>query len=173
MNIEKINAMFKGCSSIKFLPDISKWSTKNIINMEFLFNDCSSLINIPNISEWDLRKVITIKGMFKGCSSLKSIPDISKWNILSLKNKSKLFIGCSSLKLLPQIKIKKNRNIINIVLIGESCVGCQCLNRAAAGLKFNGILLASIGMDLQKIKFIINNSEFIVKIWNGPGESVL
>jgi len=37
--INNINNMFHRCESLISLPDISKWNTSNVINMEFLFND--------------------------------------------------------------------------------------------------------------------------------------
>ena len=40
--------MFYGCSSLTSVPDISKWDTKNVTNMDSMFSGCSSLKNIPN-----------------------------------------------------------------------------------------------------------------------------
>ena len=54
-----MRSMFLGCSLLSSLPDISKWNTSNVTNME---------------------------NMFKGCSSLSSLPDISKWNTSNVKN---------------------------------------------------------------------------------------
>jgi len=36
--------MFKGCSSLSSLPDISKWNTYNITNESNLFSQCENLI---------------------------------------------------------------------------------------------------------------------------------
>ena len=38
-----VNKMLFECSSLKSLPDISKWNTNNVNNMSFLFYECSSL----------------------------------------------------------------------------------------------------------------------------------
>ena len=73
--------MFYGCSSLISLPDISKWNTQNIINLNSIFENCSLLTFIPNISAWKLNNVIEINNIFKGCNSLLIILDISKWNI--------------------------------------------------------------------------------------------
>ena len=54
---------------------------KNITNMNSMFSDClflSSLKSLPNISKWNINKVIDMSDMFDNCSSLKSLPDISK-----------------------------------------------------------------------------------------------
>ena len=36
--------LFYECSSLKSLPDISKWNVNNVTNMSALFKGCSSLI---------------------------------------------------------------------------------------------------------------------------------
>ena len=51
-----LKGMFNGFSSIKSLPDISKWSTNNVIDMSYLFYNCSSLISLPDISKWNTKK---------------------------------------------------------------------------------------------------------------------
>ena len=43
--------MFSECSSLKALPDISKWNTNKIINISNLFYKCSSLKTLPDISK--------------------------------------------------------------------------------------------------------------------------
>ncbi len=73
--------MFYSCSSLKSLPDISKWNTKYIKNLNSIFLNCSSLSFIPDISKWKLNNTIKINNIFKGCNSLLIYPDISKWNI--------------------------------------------------------------------------------------------
>ena len=35
--------MFNHCESLSSLPDISKWDTKNVINMAFMFDYCYKL----------------------------------------------------------------------------------------------------------------------------------
>ena len=159
--------MFKGCSLIKTLPDISKWNTENIIKMKFLFNECTSLINLSDISKWQMEKVITIEGMFKGCSSLKSLPNLSKWETFSLGNKNDIFVGCSSLKSFPEIRI---RNTINIALTGATRVGCNCLFNAALGIEFTEDLLSTIGTEKEEFNFSNNDSKFKVILWHGGGQ---
>ena len=41
--------MFSECKLLISLPDISKWNTNNVINMDYIFNKCKSLISLPNI----------------------------------------------------------------------------------------------------------------------------
>ena len=42
-DIIKANGMFYGCSSLKSLPDIPKWDTKNVLNMSYIFSKSISL----------------------------------------------------------------------------------------------------------------------------------
>ena len=65
--------MFENCYSLHSIPDISKWNTKNIIDVNRDFENC-----------------------FKNCISLISIPDISKWKNMK-NNKLNMFDGCFSL----------------------------------------------------------------------------
>ena len=43
-NIVDLKGLFSGCSSLKSLPDISKWDTRNVIDISELFLDCRSLV---------------------------------------------------------------------------------------------------------------------------------
>ena len=43
-----MNHMFSYCKSLKSLPDISNWDTKNVNNMSYMFDGCNSLKKIPN-----------------------------------------------------------------------------------------------------------------------------
>ena len=48
------------------------------LNISGFFQSCSSLKSIPDISKWNIINVRDISIMFNGCSSLSSFPDISK-----------------------------------------------------------------------------------------------
>ena len=49
--------MFNECSSLESLPDISKWNTKNVIDMRYMFAGCASLISLPNLSIWNTENI--------------------------------------------------------------------------------------------------------------------
>ena len=65
-----MQCIFYGCLSLKNLPDISKWNTKNVNDLSFCFYKCESLKYIPDISCWNISNVSDISGLFCGCSSL-------------------------------------------------------------------------------------------------------
>ena len=48
--------------------------------MQEIFSKCSSLKSLPDISKWNKDNVINMGGLFFGCNLLKYLPDISKWN---------------------------------------------------------------------------------------------
>ena len=52
--------IFRDCSSLISLPDISKWDTQNVTDMSFIFDQYISLISLPGISNWDIKKVKNI-----------------------------------------------------------------------------------------------------------------
>ena len=56
-----------------------------------MFYKCSSLTNLPDISKWNTNNIIDMNFVFSGCSNLKTLPDISKWNTLNVKTISYLF----------------------------------------------------------------------------------
>ena len=70
--------MFRRCTSLISFPDISKWNTSNIKDMNSLFRRCTSLISLPNISKWNIEKVEDMSDMFRKCTSLISLPDLEK-----------------------------------------------------------------------------------------------
>ena len=76
--------------SLSNLPDIDKWKTINIINMNNLFYRC--LIdrkNFDGIKVWNISNVKYMDNMFTECTELTSLPNISKWNtsnVLSMNN---------------------------------------------------------------------------------------
>ena len=43
--------MLSGCSLLISLPDISKWNTHNVYEMNDIFSGYSSLIYLPDISK--------------------------------------------------------------------------------------------------------------------------
>ena len=47
-NVTNMSEMFRECSSLISLPDISKWDTKNVTNMSDMFDKCHNLLNSHN-----------------------------------------------------------------------------------------------------------------------------
>ena len=49
--------MSSGCNSLKSLPDISKWDTRYIMNINYMFYGSNSLKSLPDISKCDTRNI--------------------------------------------------------------------------------------------------------------------
>ncbi len=64
-----MNELFKNCSSLPFIPDISKWDLRNVIGMNSLFDGCTSLIDIPDISKWKLNSNVIKEDIFPSKSN--------------------------------------------------------------------------------------------------------
>ena len=127
-NIKKINDLFYGCSSLKFISeDISKWDTSNIIDMSNLFNGCTSLENIPDISFWNTENVKFMNGIFSHCSNLKSLPDISNWNTKNVTNMHSMFSNCLLLKKIPNLGLWSINEVTNIGCMFEKCENLEKL----------------------------------------------
>ena len=47
VSLKNYNLKFSKCSSLVTLPDISKWDTSNVTNMDNLFSQCSLITKIP------------------------------------------------------------------------------------------------------------------------------
>ena len=73
------------------IPDISKWDTKNVIDMTGMFEKCYNLLYLPDISSWKTSKVEYITLMFAECQKLLRFPDLSSWDIRNVKSFGELF----------------------------------------------------------------------------------
>ena len=71
-----------------------------------MFNYFKALISLPDISKWDTSKVTNMNRLFCSCFLLSSIPDITNWNIANGANLEKMFQSCDSLKSIPNLSDK-------------------------------------------------------------------
>jgi surface protein len=92
-----MSGAFSLCPSLESLPDISKWSTENVINMDSIFRDDTKLKTLPDISKWNIKKCSCLSALFLNCSSLKKLPDISKWEIFINIDENKILEEYESL----------------------------------------------------------------------------
>ena len=121
--------MFMACNSIELLPNISKWDTSNVTNIEGMFALCNSLKSYPDLSNWNTSNIINMRNLFYRYNqkeskdlfmmqsielnniSLKvnmsnpliSLPDIARWDTSKVSDMAGMFGGCDSLISLPDI----------------------------------------------------------------------
>ena len=96
-NIEDINSMFNGCSSLKSINFLN-FNTVKIKSMDSVFYGCSSLEEL-DLSSFDTSNVSFFHRLFEKCSSLKKL-DLSHFDTSKVNAFIATFYGCSSLKVL-------------------------------------------------------------------------
>ena len=118
--------MFKDCSSLLYLPNISELNTFNVTDMSYLFYGCTLIERIPNIEKWNLSNVKNLSYMFFNCNSLMSLSDISSWDISNVKDISHLFSNCASLDKLPNLISNWNtENVENLSYLFYYCLSLK------------------------------------------------
>ena len=70
-----MNSAFYNCKSLESLPDLSKWTIKNVKDISGLFQGCCSLKSLPDLSKWETSKIENMNGTF----NLQFIPEISEY----------------------------------------------------------------------------------------------
>ena len=76
--------------------DLSRFNTKNIVDMGCMFLDCENLMSL-NVSNFDTSKVTDMGYMFNGCCSLTTL-NISNFDTSKVTTMSKMFANCERLK---------------------------------------------------------------------------
>ena len=120
--VKDMSDMLYGCISLTFLDDISKWDTSNVIYFDNVFSGCSSLLSIPDISKWNIKSGKSISGLFCRCSKLSNIPNISQWHIDNIENIAGIFNGCESLINIPDISQWNTSKINYMAGIFKDCI---------------------------------------------------
>ena len=120
-NVQDMSYLFYGCTLLENIPNISKWNTSNVTNMSYMFFNCASLVKLPDISNWNISNCLDLSHLFSNCVSLVSLPDISNWKVNNVTNISYLFYYCKSLKSLPNISKWNIKNVNNISYLFCCC----------------------------------------------------
>ena len=69
--VDDMSNMFNECISLESLPD--NQNGINLKSISYIFENCNQLASIPDISRWDTPKVTNMEGIFSKCSSLISL----------------------------------------------------------------------------------------------------
>ena len=108
--IDSLEYMFSGCTSLKSIRGLKNLDTKSIKDFSFMFNGCSSLRNIKGLENWNVSNGNNFSNMFIGCSSLRDTKGLENWNVSNGNNFSFMFRECKSLR---DIKELRNWNVSN------------------------------------------------------------
>ena len=161
--ITNMSCMFKGCTSLIYLPDISNWDTKDITNMNSMFELCISLKTLSDISKWETSKVNFMSNMFSGCCSLQSLPDISKWNVSNVKNISNMFNGCKALQTLPEISNWDISNVTDMSNMFNGCISLKSLPDISRWNMKNVNNIQAMFKECKSLKYLPNISKWDTK----------
>ena len=91
-----MNGMFNCCSSLTMIPNISKWKTNNLIEINEIFYGCSSLLIDPDISNWDLNKIKDIDSTSSFSSSVLKSHDLNSCSNVNEITKSESNLSFNS-----------------------------------------------------------------------------
>ena len=154
-NIINISYMFERCESSSIsIPDIAKWNTNKIIDMNHLFYKCYTLNILPDISNFNTENVTNFNSMFCCCGSITSLPDISNWNTNKVTDMGHLFSECYLLQILPDISKWKTNNVTNMKNMFYQCISLNDLPEISKWNTNNVISMENMLVGCEKIKNI-------------------
>ena len=87
--MENLFEIFMDCKQLISLPDLSKWDTSQVTNIENLFNGCSSLTSINCIYGWNTKNIVKMNGFIRDCKKLPHDTTENlriRWNTSSAKS---------------------------------------------------------------------------------------
>ena len=93
--VTNMKEMFRGCTKLTEVKNITSWNTKRVKDISYLFYGCSSLTSL-DLSRWKTAKVKNLEGVFYNCSGLTSL-DVSEWNTSAVTDIGTAFYNCKAL----------------------------------------------------------------------------
>lgn len=122
INATSCRKMFYGCKSLENI-DLSRFDTRNIINMCCMFTDCKNLKQL-DLSGFNTGNVREMTHMFSRCSNLEQI-NLSGLDTHNVEYMGQMFYGCKSLKQLDLSSF----NTEKVLCMGEMLSNCKSLRQ--------------------------------------------
>ena len=122
INATSCRKMFCGCKSLENI-DLSRFDTRNIVNMCCMFTDCKNLKQL-DISGFNTGNVREMTHMFSRCSNLEQI-NLSGLDTHNVEYMGQMFYGCKSLKQLDPSSF----NTEKVLYMGEMFSNCKSLKQ--------------------------------------------
>ena len=88
-------------------PDVSKWDTSNVTNMNSMFVRAKKAN--PDVSKWNTSKVVDIENMFFSSNVVEL--DLSNWNMSKITENENVFKDTSKLEFLSFKKLPKKHKL--------------------------------------------------------------
>lgn len=122
INATSCRKMFYGCKSLENI-DLSRFDTRNIVNMCCMFTDCKNLKHL-DLSSFSTGNVREMTHMFSRCSHLEQI-NLSGIDTHNVEYMGQMFYGCKSLKQLDLSSF----NTEKVLYMGEMFSNCKSLKQ--------------------------------------------
>lgn len=119
--VTNMREMFRGCTKLTEVKNITSWNTKRVKDMRYLFYDCSSLTSL-DLSRWNTERVKNLDGVFFNCSGLTSL-DVSEWDTSAVTDIGVAFYNCKALTSLDVSKWDTE----NVTVMRSLFYGCSSL----------------------------------------------
>ena len=95
-NVVVMANIFSELRALKTL-DLSKWNVSKVESMYEVFKGCSSLETLGDLSSWTTPKLYYAEGIFNGDSKLKSLK-LTNFDTSNVQAAANMFNGCTSLE---------------------------------------------------------------------------
>ena len=119
--VTNMREMFRGCTKLTEVKNITSWNTERVKIMRYLFYGCSSLTSL-DLSRWNTERVEDLDGVFYNCKGLTSL-DVSKWNTSAVTDIGAAFYNCKALTSLDVSKWDTE----NVTIMRSLFHGCSSL----------------------------------------------
>ena len=119
--VTDMREMFRSCTKLTEMKNITSWNTERVKTMRYLFYDCSSLTSL-DLSRWNTERVEDLDGVFYNCKGLTSL-DVSEWDTSAVTNIGVAFYNCASLTSLDV----SEWNTENVTTMRSLFYGCSSL----------------------------------------------
>lgn len=87
-NVYDMSDLFTGENGMQFNGDISRWNTRNVLNMTFMFK--FSKFN-GDLSKWNTKRVSTMREMFAFSEFTGENGSLENWNVSNVHDMSGMF----------------------------------------------------------------------------------
>jgi len=140
-NVENLDRMFWGCSSLLGNSSMNLWDVSNVTSMRGTFGN-TALFN-QDIGNWNVFNVFSMNGMFAGALSFNT--NINEWNVGNVNDLSVMFGGAESFN--QPLNDWDVSNVVNFASVFTETIFNQPLNnwntgnaKNMAGMFSNAIL---------------------------------
>ncbi|MFD1419334.1 BspA family leucine-rich repeat surface protein [Companilactobacillus keshanensis] len=170
-NVKNMYGMFYADTLLTDIDlDIENWDVSKTSDFGFMFRICSSLKSIGDLSNWDTQSAQTFYGMFQADKNLENL-NVSNFKTDNVTNLAAMFSGCSKLNIVVGTnwntdKVRDMSSVFNSSPnIRPDVSSWDTSNVTDMGSLFNGVKSANIDVSNWNTKKVTN----MYQLFNGSG----